>query len=159
MFHAIGIHMTYDEIDLRILRALQRDAACSLEDLGAKVGLSRNALWRRIKVLDQSMTIQKRIAILDAAKLGFGLQVFILVRTASHSADWSARFAAAMRAIPEIQGAYRMSGELDYMIRARVADIASYDRLYQRLTQKIELADVSASFVMEEIKDTLEVPI
>ncbi len=150
MFHAIGIHMTYDEIDLRILRALQRDAACSLEDLGAKVGLSRNALWRRIKVLDQSMTIQKRIAILDAAKL---------VRTASHSADWSARFAAAMRAIPEIQGAYRMSGELDYMIRARVADIASYDRLYQRLTQKIELADVSASFVMEEIKDTLEVPI
>ena len=151
--------MTYDETDLRILRALQRNSARGLEDLGADIGLSRNALWRRIKALDADQVIAKRVAVLDAAKMGVGLQVFILVRTASHSAQWSARFSAAVRALPEIQGAYRMSGDLDYMIRARVADIAAYDGLYQRLTARVELADVSASFVMEEIKETTELPV
>lgn len=130
-----------------------------MEALGDKVGLSRNACWRRIKALDQAGAIRRRVAILDAEMLGLGLSVFIQIRTNSHSADWAKKFSEAMRDFPEILGAYRMSGDLDYLIRARVADVAAYDRLYQRLIQKIEVSDVSASFVMEELKETTELPI
>ena len=138
---------------------MQREADIGLEALGDKVGLSRNACWRRIKALDQAGAIRRRVAILDAELLGLGLSVFIQIRTNSHSADWAKKFADAMRDIPEILGAYRMSGDLDYLIRARVADVAAYDRLYQRLMQKIELSDISASFVMEELKETTELPL
>ena len=138
---------------------MQREADIGLEALGDKVGLSRNACWRRIKALDQAGAIRRRVAILDAELLGLGLSVFIQIRTNSHPADWAKKFADAMRDIPEILGAYRMSGDLDYLIRARVADVAAYDRLYQRLMQKIELSDISASFVMEELKETTELPI
>ena len=151
--------LTLDASDRRILRVLQREADIGLEALGDKVGLSRNACWRRIKALDQAGAIRRRVAILDAELLGLGLSVFIQIRTNSHSADWAKKFADAMRDIPEILGAYRMSGDLDYLIRARVADVAAYDRLYQRLMQKIELSDISASFVMEELKETTELPI
>ena len=123
-----------------------------MEALGDKVGLSRNACWRRIKALDQAGAIRRRVAILDAEMLGLGLSVFIQIRTNSHSADWAKKFSEAMRDFPEILGAYRMSGDLDYLIRARVADVAAYDRLYQRLIQKIEVSDVSASFVMRSPK-------
>ena len=151
--------LTLDASDRRILRVLQREADIGLEALGDKVGLSRNACWRRIKALDQAGAIRRRVAILDAELLGLGLSVFIQIRTNSHSADWAKKFADAMRDIPEILGAYRMSGDLDYLIRARVADVAAYDRLYQRLMQKIELSDISASFVMEELKETTELPL
>ncbi len=103
--------------------------------------------------------IAKRVALLDAEKLGLGLTVFILIRTSSHDADWLAKFARATREMPEILGAYRMTGDLDYLIRARVADVAGYDRLYRRLIERVEMSDVSASFVMEEIKETTELPI
>ncbi len=151
--------LTLDHLDHRILATLQRDAALPLEELGQIVGLSRNACWRRIKALETAGVITKRVAVLDPAKLGLPLQVFIHVRTANHSAGWSAQFSGAVRAMPEIIGAYRMSGDLDYMIRARVADIAAYDQLYQRLTARVDLADVSASFVMEDIKETSEIPL
>ncbi len=148
-----------DAIDRRILSALQRDAAQSLDALGARVGLSRNACWRRIRALEDAGVITGRIATLDAAKLGLGLSVFMQVRTSVHAPDWLQKFSAATRAMTEIQGVYRMSGDLDYLIRARVADMAGYDRLYQRLISKVPLSDVSASFVMEEIKETSELPL
>ena len=151
--------ITLDPTDHRILAALQRDCAQPLEELGQKVGLSRNACWRRVKTMEEAGVLRARVALVDADKLGLSLQVFILVRTSSHSADWSKRFTTAVRSIPEIQGAYRMTGDLDYLIRARVAHMGDYDQLYQRLTAKIELSDVSASFVMEEIKDTHAIPL
>ena len=150
---------TIDDIDRRILVELQRDAAQSLDSLGAAVGLSRNACWRRIGALEKSGVIKGRVVMLDAAKLGLGLTVFIQVRTSAHAADWLDKFSAATKSIPEIQGVYRMSGDLDYLIRAQVADMAGYDRLYQRLIRKVPLSDVSASFVMEEIKETTALPL
>ncbi len=150
---------TLDDADHRILRALQRDATLSLEDLGLKVALSRNACWRRIKALEQAGVIKSRVALVDPEKLGLSLQVFVQIRTSSHAADWLAQFSAAVRSLPEIQGAYRMSGDLDYLIRARIRDMADYDHLYRRLIEKVALSDVSASFVMEEIKETTEVAI
>ncbi len=148
-----------DAIDRRIIAALQRDAALSLDALGAQVGLSRNACWRRIRLLEEAGVITGRIATVDAAKLGFGLTVFMQIRTNAHAPDWLREFSTATRTMPEIQGVYRMSGDLDYLIRARVADMAGYDQLYQRLIARVPLSDCSASFVMEEIKETAELPL
>jgi len=148
-----------DTLDHKILDSLQRDATLSLDALGAQVGLSRNACWRRIKALEDAGVITGRVATLDAAAPGFGLSVFMQIKTSSHTAEWLAKFSTATKALPEIQGVYRMSGDLDYLIRARVADMAGYDALYQRLIARVPLQDVSASFVMEEIKDTAHLPL
>lgn len=148
-----------DDADRRILRELQADASLGLEDLGARVGLSRNACWRRIRALEAAGVIRGRVTLLDPAALGLGLMVFIQIRAASHDAGWLEHFARAVGTMPEVQGVYRMTGDLDYLIRARVADVADYDRLYQRLVRKLDLGDVSASFVMEEIKDTTALPV
>lgn len=148
-----------DHIDRKILMELQRDADIALEALGERVGLSRNACWRRVKALEAGGIILRRVALLDAEKLGLGLTVFMQIRAASHDADWLAAFSRATGALPGIQGVYRMSGDLDYLIRARVADMADYDRLYQTLIARVPMGDVSASFVMEEIKDSTELPL
>lgn len=146
-------------MDRRILRQLQRDCDISLDMLSLEIGLSRNACWRRIKHMQEAGLIRKRVALLDAPKLGLGLTVYIQVRAEKHAAGWSAAFARATRSIPEITGVFRMSGDLDYLIRAHVADMAGYDRLYQKMIAEVSMADVSASFVMESIKDTTELPI
>ncbi len=149
----------FDTFDARILRLLQADAEMPLEAIGDRVGLSRNAVWRRVKALEASGVIRARVALLDPERLGLGLTVFMLIRTARHTPDWLDQFARAARDIPEILGAYRMTGDLDYLIRARVSDVKDYDRLYQMLVRRIELADVSASFVMEELKETTALPV
>ena len=148
-----------DTFDAKILRLIQTDAALPLDEIGDKVGLSRNAVWRRIKAMEANGTITGRATLLDPAKLGLGLTVFMMIRTDRHAPDWLERFAKLTRDMPEILGAYRMTGELDYLIRARVADVKDYDRLYQAIVSRIELADVSASFVMEEIKETTVLPV
>ncbi|MEM8773985.1 MAG: Lrp/AsnC family transcriptional regulator [Pseudomonadota bacterium] len=140
--------------DEKILHELQQDASIGLEELGRRVNLSRNACWRRIKALEEAGIIKARVALLDAEKLGLGLSVFIHVRAAAHDAAWLEKFSEATRRLPQIQGVYRMTGDLDYLIRARVADMKDYDRLYQRLVERVPMGDVSASFVMEEIKET-----
>lgn len=148
-----------DDTDRRILGVLQRQADLSLDALGETIGLSRNAVWRRMRALEDRGVIRDRVVLLDPAALGLTLAVFIAIRTDSHSPDWSERFAKATRDLPEIMGAYRMTGDLDYLIHARVADMAAYDALYQRLIRRIEMSDVSASFVMEEIKQTTALPL
>ena len=146
-------------MDRRILAELQRDGTLSVDQLSERVNLSRNACWRRVKLMEEAGIITGRVALVDAEKLGFGLSVFILVRTTHHEPDWLKKFRDAVSSIPEIIGVYRMSGDLDYVLRARVPDVKAYDRLYQRLIAKVPLTDVSASFVMEEIKETTVVPV
>jgi len=148
-----------DTIDRRILAELQRDGSLSVDQLSERVGLSRNACWRRMKRLEDDGVIAGRVALVDAEKIGLGLSVFILVRTSRHDPDWLKLFRDAVTALPEITGVYRMSGDLDYILRARVADVKAYDRLYQRLISRVPLTDVSASFVMEEIRDTTILPV
>ena len=148
-----------DQIDLKILSALQKDAAQSIETLDEKVALSRNACWRRVKRLETDGFIKSRVALVDPDKVGLGLSVFVLVRTNRHDPDWLKDFRSAISQMPEIIGAHRMTGDLDYVLRVRVADMAAYDRFYQRLIEKVAIADVSASFVMEDIKDTTALPI
>lgn len=148
-----------DETDRRILRILQKDAALSLDALAEQVALSRNACWRRVKRLEEAGIIRGRVAHLDAAKLGLGLTAFVMIRAGGHDPDWLARFHKAVAAMPEVQGAQRMTGDLDYVLRVKVADVAGYDRFYKALIARVPLSDVSASFVMEDIKDTTELPI
>ena len=148
-----------DIIDRKILSELQKDATLSVDQLSERVSLSRNACWRRIKMMEEAGIITGRVALVDAEKLGFGLSVFILIRTTHHEPEWLKKFRDAVTSIPEIIGVYRMSGDLDYVLRARVPDMKAYDRLYQRLIAKVPLSDVSASFVMEEIKETTIVPV
>lgn len=148
-----------DTIDRKILKHLQRDASLSLETLGEEVGLSRNACWRRVKTLEDSGVITGRVALVDPLAIDLGLMVFMQVRTNQHDPDWAVQFSQATRAIPGILSVYRMTGDLDYLIRARVADMADYDRLYQQLIKRLPLSDVSASFVMEEIKDGTALPV
>lgn len=150
---------TLDDPDRRILTALQRDAAMSIEALSEAVALSRNACWRRVRRLEASGILRRRVALLDAEAVGLGLSVYVLVRTNAHDPDWLARFRAAVLASPEIIGAHRMSGDLDYVLRVRVADMKAYDAFYRRLIARVPIADVSASFVMEDIKDTTELPL
>lgn len=151
--------VTFDEIDRKILKLLQRDASLSLEALGEAAGLSRNGCWRRVKALEDAGVIKGRVTLLDPEMLNLSLTVFIQIRTKSHDANWLKHFARATREMPEILGAYRMTGDLDYLIRARVQDVKDYDALYQRLISRVDMSDVSASFVMEELKETTELPL
>lgn len=150
---------TLDTLDRKILSELQRDAGAAIEEIGDRIGLSRNACWRRIKRMEADGVIRARVVLVDPKAVNLGLQVFIAVRTNDHDPGWLAKFAQATRDLPEITGAYRMSGDLDYLIRARVADITDYDALYQRLIRRVPMSDVSASFVMEEIKETTALPV
>ncbi len=148
-----------DQTDRKLLALLQRDSGQSLEELGEAAGLSRNACWRRVKRLEEEGILRKRVALLDRDRLGLALTVFIVVRTTEHSPKWLEQFAKAVRGFPEILAVYRMTGDMDYLLHAVVPDVTSYDRLYKRLIDKVTLADVSSSFVMEEIKFTTELPL
>ncbi|MEM7709763.1 MAG: Lrp/AsnC family transcriptional regulator [Pseudomonadota bacterium] len=148
-----------DETDRRILRVLQTDATLSLDALSDRVALSRNACWRRVRRMENAGIIRERVAHLDAGRLGLGLSAFVLIRVGTHDPTWLTRFQSVVAAMPEIQGAHRMTGDLDYVLRVRVRDVADYDRFYKRLIDRVDLADISASFVMEDIKDTTALPI
>jgi Lrp/AsnC family transcriptional regulator len=148
-----------DALDTAILNLLQADASRSIADIAERVHLSQNACWRRIKRLEDEGVILKRVALLDAEKLGAGMTVFVTVRAAEHTEKWLENFAAAVRRMPEVVEFYRIAGEVDYLLKLQVADIAAYDRAYKTLIRSAKLADVSASFAMETMKCTTAVPL
>jgi Lrp/AsnC family transcriptional regulator len=148
-----------DDFDRRILAALQEDAGLSNTEIAERVGLSLTPCWRRIRNLEESGVIRRRVALLDRHKLNVGVTVFVTVRTNQHNQDWFERFARAVQSIPEVVEFYRMAGDVDYMLRVVVPDIAAYDGVYKRLIEQIDLYDVSSSFAMEELKYTTAVPL
>lgn len=148
-----------NQTDLRILTEIQPDSTLSLENLSGRVGLSRNACWRRLHQLEAEGYIAGRPTLLDATRLNVGLMVFIAIRTSEHSTEWLKAFRQAVINLPEIIGVFRMSGDIDYLLQAVVPDVAAYDGLYQRLIAKVKLSDVSSSFVMEKIKMTTALPL
>jgi Lrp/AsnC family transcriptional regulator len=148
-----------DAIDLKILALLQQDATRPVADVAKLVGLSTSPCWNRIQKLEADGVIARRVALLDAAKLNVGVTVFVTVRTSKHNAAWLADFAAAVADMPEVVEFYRLSGDIDYLLRVVVPDIAAYDAFYKRLIARIDLSDVSSSFAMEQIKFTTELPL
>lgn len=151
--------MTLDSLDAKILAILQADASRSIAEIADAVHLSQNACWRRIKRLEDEGVIRKRVALLDPEKLGVGITVFVSVRAGEHSENWLETFTAAVRKIPEVVEFYRMAGEVDYLLKLQVANIAAYDRVYKSLIRSAKLMDVSAAFAMEEMKRTTELPL
>ena len=148
-----------DQIDRQILRILQKDAALSMNELAARTALSKTAVWRRVKALEESGVIRQRVTLLDNEALGFGLTIFALVRTNQHSSAWFKQFREAVMAIPEIQEFHRTSGDLDYLLRVVARDMRHYDEVYRQLIRRVDFADVSSTFVMETIKSDTELPI
>ena len=148
-----------DEIDRQILEGLQQDALLTLDALGNRVGLSSTPCWRRVQRLEAAGVIQRRVALLDPEKLNLPLTAFVAIRTNHHEREWLARFARGVVDIPVIVEFYRMSGEVDYLLRVVLPDISAYDRVYKRLIGAVELYDVSTSFSMERIKYTTALPV
>lgn len=151
--------MDLDRTDRRILQLLQADAASSIQQVGETVGLSHNACWRRIKRLEADGVIRKRVALVDPQRLGFGVTVFVTVRTRHHTEEWLEKFSRGVAALPEVMEFYRTSGDVDYLLKVLVADIAEYDRFYKKLIAVAPLHDVSSNFAMEQVKYTTEVPV
>ncbi|MBI1400002.1 MAG: winged helix-turn-helix transcriptional regulator [Hyphomonas sp.] len=148
-----------DDTDRLILRALQADASTSLESLAAAASISVNTCWRRVKRLEEAGVLVRRVALVDPESVGLGQTVFVAIRTREHSADWVERFAKAVRSLPEVVEFYRMAGDVDYLLKIQVGSVKDYDRVYRALISRIDLADVSATFAMECIKNTTELPL
>lgn len=148
-----------DRTDRRILALLQEDATLPVAELARRVQLSQTPCWKRVQKLKASGVIRKQVALCDPAKLGLGTTVFVAVRTSQHNDAWLRKFDAAVKTIPEIVEVYRMSGEVDYLLRVVTSDIAGYDAVYRRLIKAVELSDVSSSFAMETIKSTTALPL
>ncbi|WP_108124999.1 Lrp/AsnC family transcriptional regulator [Saccharospirillum mangrovi] len=148
-----------DSTDLAILRLLQQDATLSVQAIAERIHLTTSPCWRRIQALEAAGFIRRRVALLNRQPLALGVDVFVFIRTNEHNDAWLDDFTNTVAQLPEIVEAYRMSGEVDYLLRVVVGDIADYDRFYKRLVSRIKLADVSSSFAMEQLKYTTELPI
>jgi Lrp/AsnC family transcriptional regulator len=148
-----------DAIDRKILAVLQDNAALSVAEIGSRVGLSSTPCWKRIQRLEADGVIQKRVAIIDQDSIGLGISVFVSIETGDHSQDWLDKFAKTVTAMPEVMEFYRMAGDVDYMLRVVVPDIAGYDVFYKRLISTVPLKNVTSRFAMEKIKSTTALPI
>jgi Lrp/AsnC family transcriptional regulator len=148
-----------DKKDREILSILQKNAATPLAELAQAVHLSPTPCWRRVQKLHESGVIRGQVVLCDAAKLNLPVTVFVAIRTSQHSDAWMKRFVQATRDIPEIMEIYRMSGDVDYLLKVIVPDIAGYDAVYKRLIRAVDLQDVSSSFAMEVLKSTTALPL
>lgn len=148
-----------DRIDRKILQALQTDASQTVGELAAQISLSKSACWRRIQALESDGVITARVALLDQHKLGLDLTVFTAIRTLEHSKKWYDKFSATVLSMPNVMEVHRMSGDIDYLMRAVVPDMRSYDAMYLEMIKNIKLSDVSSSFSMETIKYSTALPL
>lgn len=148
-----------DRTDRKLLEHLQRDGTLNIATLAELVGLSTTPCWKRVKRLEEEGYIQRRVALADRAKLGLKVTVFVSIRTNEHDASWLENFARVAAGFPEIVELYRMSGDVDYLMKVVVADVEGYDRFYKKLIKAVRLTDVSSAFAMEQIKYTTELPL
>ena len=148
-----------DAIDRKILAEVQNDASLSVAEIGQRVGLSSTPCWKRLQRLEADGVIIRRVALIDPDKIGLGITVFVQIETGDHSEDWLQRFADTVGAMPEVMEFYRMAGDVDYMLRVVVPDIAGYDTFYKKLIATVPLKNVTSRFAMERIKSTTALPI
>lgn len=148
-----------DAIDRKILQLLQDDASQPLAEIAHAVNLSATPCWKRIQKLEAAGVILRRVALLDPVRVGMGLSVFVAVEAGAHSPEWLAAFAAAVQAMPEVLECWRMAGDVDYMLRVVVADMAEYDGFYQRLIAIVPMKNVTSRFAMERVKSTTVLPL
>ena len=148
-----------DEIDRLLLEILQQDATLSLAQMAERVGLSPTPCWKRIQKLEARGVIMRRVAIIDPVRVGVGLSVLVSVEAGEHSPEWLQRFSAGVGAMPEVMEVYRTAGEVDYVLRVAVADMAEYDTFYKRLIAIAPMKNVTSRFAMERIKHSTAYPL
>ena len=148
-----------DKIDLEILKILQNDSSRSLDSISDEVGVSLNTCWRRISRMESKAIIERRVALIDNAKIGLPLTVFVFISTDNHSKEWTQMLSNAVVSINEIVEFYRLTGNTDYILKMMVRNVDHYDSVYKQLIKLVKISDVSASFAMEKIKFTTELPI
>jgi Lrp/AsnC family transcriptional regulator len=148
-----------DAIDRKILAVVQEDASLSVAEIGQRVGLSSTPCWKRLQRLEADGVIMRRVALVNPDKIGLGITVFVSVETNDHSQEWLGKFAEVVSAMPEVMEFYRMAGDVDYMLRVVVADMAGYDAFYKKLIGTVPLKNVTSRFAMERIKQTTALPI
>ena len=148
-----------DAIDRKILAVVQQDASLSVAEIGQRVGLSSTPCWKRLQRLEAEGVITGRVALVDPDKIGLGVTVFVSIETGDHSQEWLKHFAEVVGAMPEVMDFYRMAGDVDYMLRVVVPDIAGYDAFYKKLIGTVPLKNVTSRFAMERIKSTTALPI
>ena len=148
-----------DDMDIKILKILQEDSTKAVAEIGKAIGLSTTPCWRRIQKLEELGVIRRRVALLDPALVQAGVTVFVSIKTDQHSLQWLDKFHAAVVDFPEVVEFYRMSGEVDYLLRVVVPDIAAYDAFYKKMIARIEISKVSSAFAMEQIKYTTALPL
>ncbi len=148
-----------DRTDLKILAILQEDASLPVAEVASRVNLSQTPCWRRIQRLEPQGVIQRRVAILDPDAIGLDLSIFVSIETGCHSAQWLSRFAEAVSALPQVMEVYRMAGEVDYLLRIAVPNMAAYDEFYRTLIERVPLKNVTSHFAMERVKATTAYPL
>ena len=153
------MNVRIDETDRKILKAMQRDASQSLDDIAREVGSSKTPVWNRIKKMREAGIIGQQTVHLDAEALGFEACFFVLIRTSEHEAEWQQKFLAALLARDEVQEAHRLAGDIDYILKVRVQNARAYDVFYQALISEVRVYNVTALLSMEEIKSTVALPL
>ncbi|MBV9783055.1 MAG: Lrp/AsnC family transcriptional regulator [Acidisphaera sp.] len=148
-----------DEIDKKLLALLQGDATVPVAQLAEQVGLSPTPVWKRIQKMEQGGVITGRVALLDPEQIGVGLIVFVAIEAHEHTPQWLTAFAETVAGMPEVMDAYRMAGEVDYMLRVAVADMTEFDGFYKRLIASVPLKNVTSRFAMERLKQTTAYPL
>ena len=148
-----------DRVDKMILSLLQEDATLPVADIAKRVGLSTTPCWRRIQKMEEDKVIQRRVAVLNPEAINCAVTVFVSIKTDKHNHEWLKRFSEVIARYPEVVGFYRMSGQVDYLLKVSVPDIAAYDDFYKKLVTDIDIEDVSSAFAMERIKDTTQLPL
>ncbi len=148
-----------DDIDKSILSALQEDADATISDIADRAGVSQTPCWKRIKKLQETGIIRKKVTLVDPEAIGLKLAGYVQIKTSQHTQAWAKNFNAAVMKIPEIIECHRMTGDIDYMIKIIAPDMKGYDAIYKRLIKSIDLSDVSVSFSMETIKSTTRYPL
>jgi len=151
--------MKMDAIDRRILLALQDNSDIAIAQLADRVGLSQTPCWKRVQKLEEAGVITRRVALLCPEMVGLGLTVFVQIEADDHSATWLENFSTTVSAMPEVMDLYRMAGDVDYMMRVVVSDMAAYDQFYRRMIAAIPLKNVTSRFAMERIKSTTAYPL
>lgn len=148
-----------DRLDRMILTILQEDATIPVAEIGRRVGLSTTPCWRRIQKMEEDGVIKGRVAVLDPSKVNAKVTVFVFITTNQHNEDWLTRFARVIAEFPEVVEFYRMSGQIDYLLKVVVPDIEAYDSFYKKLVSRIDIMDVSSAFAMEPIKNVTTLPL
>lgn len=148
-----------DHFNRKILSILQRDSSISQREIADQVHLSPNACWNRLQNLKKEGVILGQTVRLDREKLGLGLVVFVMIKTRHHSADWLQMFRQHVADIPEVVDFFRIGGEYDYLLKVVTKDMTSYDGVYQRLINGVELDSVTSNFAMESIVEQRPLPV